>query len=93
MRRGVSRAEVAALRKLVPKAGLNPVAIIVRTIVHPSSTRLEPAPRTALQDALIAAARAAYVASGRVQRVILDNMDPAGGRMLGPSYSAEPACG
>jgi hypothetical protein len=91
MRRGVSRAEVAALRKLVPKAGLNPVAIIVRTIVKASPTFCEP--RTALQDALIAAARAAYVANGRVQRVILDDRDPAGGWMLGPSHSAEPARG
>jgi hypothetical protein len=93
MRRGVSRAEVAALRKLVPMAVLNPVAIIVRTIVTANPTSCEPAPRTALQDALIAAAHAAYVATGRVQRVILDNMDPAGGRMFGPSHSAQPTDG
>jgi hypothetical protein len=93
MRGRVSRAEVAALRKRAPKLELNPVAIVVRTIIYPSATRSEPAPRTAMQDALIATARAAYTVTGKVQRLILDNMDPAGGRLLGPSHGIEAARG
>jgi hypothetical protein len=82
MRRGVSRAEVAALRKRAPMADVNPIALIVRTIIHASSTSRDPPPRTAVQDALIAAAHVAFANSGKVQRLILDNMDPVGGRLL-----------
>jgi hypothetical protein len=93
MRGRVSRAEVAALRKRAPVMDLNPIALIVRTIVSPSGTRPEPAPRPAMQDALIAAAHAAYAVSGNVQRLILDNRDPAGGRLLGPHHYPERARG
>jgi hypothetical protein len=86
MRGRVSRAEVASLWKRAPRAGLKPIALIVRTIVYPSGTRSEPPPRTAMQDALIAAAHAAYANSGTVQRLVLDHLDPAGGRLLGPSH-------
>jgi hypothetical protein len=89
MRRGVSRAEVAALRKRAPMVDVNPIALIVRTIVRVDSTSHEP--RTAMQDALIAAAHAAYATTGRVQRLILDNLDPAGGRMLQPPHRPERA--
>jgi hypothetical protein len=93
MRRGVSRAEVAALWKRAPRVDLNPIALIVRTIVYPDQTSREPLPRTAMQDALVAAAHAAYANSGNVQRLILDDRDPAGGMLLGPSYRPERASG
>jgi hypothetical protein len=93
MRRGVSRAEVAALRKRAPMVDVNPIALIVRTIVHPETTRIEPATRTAMQDALIAAAQAAYAVTGNVQRLVLDNLDPAGGRLLQPHHRPERAHG
>jgi hypothetical protein len=93
MRGRVSRAEVAALRKRAPMVGPNPIALIVRTIVYPSGTRPDPAPRTAMQDALIAAAQAAYSGSGNVQRLVLDHLDPAGGRLLGPPHRPERANG
>ena len=93
MRGRVSRAEVAALRKRAPTLDLNPIALIVRTIVDADPTRLDPAPRTAMQDALIAAAHAAYANTGRVQRLVLDNRDPAGGWFLGPPHRSERAHG
>jgi hypothetical protein len=43
VRRSVSRAEIAALKKRTPAVELNPIAVIVRTIVDPSSADV---PRT-----------------------------------------------
>jgi hypothetical protein len=79
VRRGISRAEVEALRKRAPTVDV-PIAVIIRTIVD--SSRSDKLPRTALQEALIAAAHAAYSTSRKVQRLILDSSDPAGGWLV-----------
>jgi len=73
MRRGVSRSDLAEIRKRVPAPRI-PI-LIIRTIVYPQPDGLPPAiaPRTAMQDAMIAAAWVAIHADGKNRRLILDS--------------------
>jgi hypothetical protein len=75
MRRGVSKADLAEIRKRVPAPRI-PI-LIIRTIVdpQPDGPSLVIGPRTAMQDAMIAAAWAAIHADGKNRRLILDSAD------------------
>jgi hypothetical protein len=79
MRRGVTQAVLAELRKRTPRPDLRPVVgVIVRRIVHPDPALLgrpplPTPPNTPEQDALIAAAMAAFRQDGQVRRLILDS--------------------
>ena len=72
MRRGVSRSDLAEIRKRVPAPRI-PI-LIIRTIVDPQPDGLPLAivPRTAMQGAMIDAAWAAIKADGKNRRIILD---------------------
>jgi len=77
-RRRVTQADLAELRKRIPRPDLRPqVAVIVRRIIHPDLARLGMAPlptppNTPEQDAAIAAAVAGWRCDGKVRRLILD---------------------
>jgi hypothetical protein len=63
---------------------LNPVGVIVRQIIDPDTMRaMSPVipVRTALHEALVAAALAAHAKDGKVRRLILDG---AGGYEIQP---------
>ena len=78
MRRGVSKADLAELRKRAP-APRTPI-LVIRTVVDPQSDGLPPVigPRTAMHDAMIAAAWAAIRLDGKNRRLILDSADACG---------------
>jgi hypothetical protein len=82
VRRHVSRADIAALRKRSPTVDPNPIGVIVRQIIDPDTTRAGASPiipqRTALQEALVTAALAAHAKDGKVRRLILDSADAHG---------------
>jgi hypothetical protein len=57
---------------------MNVPMVIVRTVVYPNPILCDPrisTPRTAIHDAMIAAALADYKKDGRVRRLILDRAD------------------
>ena len=72
MRRGVSKSDLDEIRRRVPAPRV-PV-LVLRTIVEPRTDGLPlvPPPRTALHDAMIAAAWEAIRADGKNRRLILD---------------------
>jgi hypothetical protein len=72
-RRGVSKTDMDEMRRRVPAQRI-PV-MIIRTIVDPQPDGLPPVigPRTAMQDAMIAAAWAAIAVDGKNRRLILDS--------------------
>jgi hypothetical protein len=73
VRRRVSRADVAELRKASHvDDSCDKIAVIIREMVDWGG-RI--GPRTAEQEAMIAAAVAANRAGGPLQRIILDNRD------------------
>jgi hypothetical protein len=85
MRRRVTQADLAELRKRTPRPDLRPVVgVITRRIIHPDPERLgmwplPTPPNTPLEDAMIAAAMADFRKDGKVRRLILDNPDVANG--------------
>jgi hypothetical protein len=78
MRRRVTQADLAELRKRTPQPDLRPVVgVITRRIIYPDPARLGQAPlptppNTAMEDAMIAAAMADFRKDGKVRRLILD---------------------
>jgi hypothetical protein len=82
-RRRVTQADLAELRKRAPRNEPNPVAVIVRRIVHPDPARLRmplpTPPATAMEEVMIAAALADFRKDGKVRRLILDHLDAASG--------------
>lgn len=78
MRRGVSKAELAELRKRAPAPRI-PI-LVIRTVVDPRSDGSPPVigPRTAMHEAMIAAAWAAIKADGKNRRLIVDSADARG---------------
>jgi hypothetical protein len=84
MRRGVTQAVLAELRKRTPRPDLRPViGVFVRRVVHPDPALLgssrPPLPNTPEEDALIAAAMAEFRQDGKVRRLILDSGSAAYG--------------
>jgi hypothetical protein len=73
VRRSVSRADLEVLRNRVPAKRL--LVLVIRTIVYPRSDGLPPImePRTEAQEALVSAAYAEMMATGRSRRIILDS--------------------
>jgi hypothetical protein len=85
MRRRVTQADLAELRKRTPQPDLRPVVgVITRRIIHPDPERLgqrplPTPPNTAMEDAMIAAAMADFRKDGKVRRLILDHLGAANG--------------
>lgn len=85
MRKRVSRADVAELRKASHvDDSSDKIAVIIREMVDWGG---RVGPRTAEQEAMIAAAVAANRRGGSLQRIILDNRD--GNEVsTGPAYAS-----
>lgn len=72
-RRSVNSSMIAEIRRGLPRIDQNPVMVILRTVVHPNPGGPPiVSPRTAMHDAMIAAALADCRKDGRVRRLILD---------------------
>lgn len=74
MRRSVNRIAARDLRKRLPASDPNPIRVIVRSLIKPNLAGGPPLPftRTAIHDAMIAAAMADCKKDGRVRRLILE---------------------
>lgn len=72
-RRGVTKADLAEIRGRAPAPRI--LTLIIRTIVDPQPDGSPPVigPRTAMQEAMIAAAWVAIHADGKNRRIILDS--------------------
>jgi hypothetical protein len=81
MRRGVTQAVLADLRKRTPRPDLRSVVgVIVRRVVNPDPARPPTPPSTLVEeDALIAAAMAEFRQDGKVRRLVLDSRSAAYG--------------
>jgi hypothetical protein len=73
VRRGVTKADLEEIRRRVPAPRV--AVLITRTIIHPQRDGSPPVtgPRTAMHDAMIAAAWEAIRADGKNRRLILDD--------------------
>jgi hypothetical protein len=66
------RKQIEEIRNRLPAIDPNPIAVISRTFVYPG---VPTPPRTALHDAMIAAAHEAFQKDGIIRRLILDPAD------------------
>jgi hypothetical protein len=64
--------EIEEIRKRLPRPDPNPIAVIIRSFVYPG---VPTPPRTALHDAMIAAAHEGFKKDGGIRRLILDTAD------------------